>query len=355
MFEAYIQNLQATLLYIFETDEGKYLDALPIPVPLAVTDTSLVPLAKHGFTKLPVPIQNILLAVVEYETLKARSSETAISNSLLKTLVDVDGLLRILSFSTEKLRSMRDDLLTHSRDLWSLELMSLGGPFEGDKPYEAFKDAYKRCLDRERLELVEDKVIDIKDTPDVSVLDARISLSKAYRKKAEQLFRNELEPVVFPSIPEKEESTVVMIARAPKEISEGIKAEKERFEVLRKKAMQLWSPYRASIQQMLSLEMSQTETLLRETIAKFVAHPIDVSTIPNKDLESEYKFAMQAFPCDASMVKLCMTVCLDGAKLRHTRKLMDLKSEYTTQFQVRLKQFQGHVHAYKDATAVPLL
>lgn len=355
MFDAYISNLQETLLYIFETDEGKYLDALPIPVPLAVTDTSLVPLAKQGFLKLPVPIQNIVLAVVEYETLKASSYETAVSNVLLKTIVDLDSILRILSFSTEKLKSMRDDLVVHSRGLWSTELLKLGSPFDGETPYESFQESYKRILERERLELVEPTTVTIKDTPDSSVLDARISLSKAYRKKAEQLFRNELEPVVFPSIPDKEETSVVLHTKAPKELPEHIRSEKERLEVLRKKAMQLWSPYRASIQQMLALEMSQTETLLRDTIASLKAHTMSVPTIANKDLESEYKFAMQAFPCDASMVKLCMTVSLDGAKLRHTRKLMDLKHEYTTQFQVRLKQFQTHVHAYKDATAVPLL
>jgi hypothetical protein len=355
MFDEYIQNVQTILTSVFHTEESSQIGPVPIQVSLAVSDASLVPLAKAGFAKLPVPIQNILLAVVEYETLKAKTYETGISNSLLKSISDLDALLRLMSLSTEKILVSKHDLVAHSRGLWEDELRQLGSPFTGEYPYGSFETAYKTLLEKERTELLDTQVLEIHDTPDTKVLDARLSLSKAYRKKAEQLYRNELETTTFPEIPEKEEQPLSLTTKKLPEISEALKAEKERLETLRKKAMQLWAPYRASIQQMLRVDIQEMDALFLEKIASLKGHPVTVSSVPEKDLQSEYKFALQAFPCDASMVKLCMTVSLEGAKLRHTRKLLDLKTEYTTQFQLRLKQFQTQLLAYKDAISVPLL
>jgi hypothetical protein len=355
MFEDYLNSVRTILTEILETQESSQIGSVPITVSLAATDASLVPLAKAGFSKLPVPIQNILLAVVEYETLKAKAYETGVGNALLKSILDLDSLLRLVSISTDKIRMSKEDLLAHSRGLWEEELRNLGDPFVGDHPYSSFEISFKRVLETERSELLDSPEIDIKEVPDTSILDARLSLSKAYRKKAEQLYRNELESTTFPDVPHKEEQPLVVRQTKVPEISESLKLQKERLETLRKKAIKLWAPYRASIQQMLSLDIQEMEGLFLDKIAKIQAHDICVASVPEKDLQSEYKFALQAFPCDASMVKLCMTVSLEGAKLRHTRKLLDLKTEYTTQFQVRLKQFQTSILAYKDACTVPLV
>lgn len=347
--EVFVEDLRVFLERSLDEEEISFQTPLPISVSLSMTDSRLVPLAKLGFSKLPLPIQNILLAMVEFESAKYKAIESTVSRSFQHTISELDMILTLVRRCTETLQRTKEDLLAHARPLWYTDLKGLGDPFSGDNPWTSFETALDSCR---KTQLQKDPAVEIvQEEPDLSTVTARLELSRAYRQKAHNLSKKNFEKISFPDIPD--------LADTPMKVKSAHKHEFEELckplEALRRDALKLWTPYKISMQSVLSKEASLATEQIRTSVKTLSVLRTSPLNLHSNDLLEEYRFALQTFPCDSSMVKTCLTVSLDGCKLGHTRKILELKTELTTQFQIRLKQYRDALAAYQEACIVPLV
>lgn len=309
---------------------------------------------------LPLPIRNIVMAVVDFEKQQCLAIETSMTASLQNTLIDLENILAAFQVYINRLNTTQADLLEDAKRTWMIDLETVDlipGTSKEETLYAKILDLHAQVRSRHMESTMRKRSRVQTHVPvvDTTAVDARLALSKAYRQKAHNLTTNQmLERVSLPSVPEtrpQDSAIECSIISEPAEAStEDLMSQAN---CMRAMATRLWYPHRKHILEILQKEDQDLRRIFFAKVYALKAHSVRPQTFQKDALQEEFSFAVNAFPCDRTMLKTCMTVTSDGAKLSHVRKLMEIKSDFATQFQMRMKQFESLFVEYTEATVVP--
>jgi hypothetical protein len=369
MFSTVSSDIQGHIRKRISGSDDEYKCNIPLPIELHVADTRLVAIAKAGFSKLPLPIRNIVHAVVEFQKEDAKTKEMTHAYNLQQLVSNLDMFISIVSNAVDQLNSFQD---THCKDLislWHTDLdeqlkglaTDLEAKFAGVKrpglPYEAGSDPWSRIvalhnnvhlLAHENRKLARAPVSLEPPQPNLTEVLRRVDISKQYRRKAQELAQGVFGATPDATLPSSTESSSDVIVS--KEETPDISLLISQCDDLRLRASRMWHPYRRSIQTALSTKCDTNYILAN--VASVVAGSREIPILSSEFLQEELAFAVESFPCDKSLLKTCMTASKDGVKLAHARKLIEMKNEYTTQISLRIKQLDlliGQLHAAQSA------
>lgn len=358
---------------------------VPISVELHAADSSLVPIAKKGFPILPMPIQNMLLAIADYETEESKSTQNYTQNCLQAFVQSLDSSLASMNIALDLYNETYKRLLHDARTQWKSDIKSLDHSAHGLK-YEVLQVAQGVACPLEPMPddtwplivaldtnmstiraackvLRRSKIVFEKKDPDIRAIDKRLELSRAYREKATAIMTRTLiktpdvpmMPALDSDLQEQVVSANSMRANVPEDAELTDMA--ERAQDLRHTAATLWLPSRASMNNLLQGERSRCLDAIKrsiDTIADNMPKPFDLR--PTKEaLQKEFNFAVASFPCDRSLLKTCMTVIHDGARLAHTRTMLELRTDSQVQVSLRMRQIQDALQRFEELVSAPTI
>jgi len=352
MFESYRDDIQAYLQTKL-AGNGANVPALPLSIQLHIADTRLVAIAKQGFPKLPLPIRNVLMAVVEFEREETKCIESYTHHNLSVMIASLDTLISNVSSRIDNLKNYQDSLIKDLLPLWHEDIKSLDVQSLRDMvPRAPFTDPWNEievlfhAASTYGIRITKSLVLEPADV-NLSSVEARLALSRQYREKANALSNGLTNTAALGELKVDFEEPV---ARPSK-----VQTSKENTEALelaikvRSQAARLWHPYRKTIAHALSgrKDLVEVSGAIKDVIVGSKAIP----KLSKESLSEELKFAVASFPCDQSMLRTCLTASSDGVKLAHTRKMMEIKNECTRQIQIRLAQLGELFDSLHEALA----
>jgi hypothetical protein len=358
---------------------------VPISVELHAADASLVPIAKKGFPILPMPIQNMLLAIADYETEESKSIQNHTQECLQAYVQSLDNCVASMNVTLDSYNEIYKRLLSDARTQWKADIRTLDHSAHSLK-YEVIDVAQNVMCSLEPMPdetwplLValdtnmatiraackvsrRSKIVFEKKEPDVRNIDKRLELSRAYREKATAIMTRTLVkspdvpllPVLDNDLQEQVVSANSLRANVPED--EQLADMCMRAQELRHKAATMWLPSRASMNALLQGERSRTfEAIKRaiDTIGDNAPKPFDLRKT-KEALQNEFNFAVASFPCDRSLLKTCMTVIHDGARLAHTRTMLEMRTDSQVQVSLRMRQIQDALQRFEELVSAPTI
>lgn len=333
MFETYVADVRAYLTARLTHSPGT-VPVLPLHIQLHIADTRLVSVAKQGFPKMPLPIRNVLMAIVEFEREESKTVESYTNHNLQVLVASLDTLISNVSSRIELLHTFQEGLVRDLLPLWYDDIRSrVDSQLSPTDPWTDLCDKYATASTATVHSHTKKSIVINPSTVNLSSVEARLELSKQYRLKAAALTNGQFtdalaEITVIASDDTATPSTFVTGPPVTDDLS--------KMTTMRTQAARLWLPYRKTIVNALS-GLKHIEDLKR-AIQDVIAGTHAIPQLKKDTLQHELKFAVASFPCDPSMLRTCLTACSDGVKLSHTRKMMEIKNECTRQIGIRLAQ-----------------
>lgn len=375
------------------------VDASVLEIPILMGDRGLATVAKTAFGQLPLPVRNLVLATGECETEFHKVTEAHLESHVRTFVSSLERASQSMHMALGSLEARaaqltgaakaawQTDLEAYSADVTALQAAVAGlvgregragkdrlGSADRQDPYEAVQ----QCIaDLERARLAARKT-DRKAAaaaaaapPNVAGIGKRLAASETFRHHAtalasdfklsdvDSLPRLDVAPTV--EAPPMEEAPVQPDPRPPPAnaaMAEDLMAEAEKLKGLMHQA---WIPHRKAIADGLRRAVSSYVAACNQVCDDLRSMPL--SPLPSMEplvntkdlLKKEFQYVIPTFPCDASALRTCVSVIVEGAKVAHVRKLCELKTEATNALNTYMWQMSDMLVRYHEAARPPMM